>query len=204
MLKIGITGGIGSGKTTVCRIFEALGIPVFNADQVAKSIMNTDAALMASIKEIFGKQAYFKNGELNRKYLASQVFSNQKALNVLNSLVHPAAIQAFEDWYLEQNNGPYVLKEAAILFESGSYKNCDFNILILSPETLRIRRVMERDEVDEESVRARINKQMAEEEKEKLADFTIINDEKKALIPQVLKLNEHFITISRSKAVTNE
>src|SRR5690606_20747289 len=134
------------GKTTVCRIFESFGIPVFNADVEAKSIMNTDAGLIASIKDAFGEEAYGENGELNRTYLASQVFNNQEALDKLNSLVHPAAIQASIDWANAQNT-PYVLKEAAILFESGSYQNCDFNILVSSPEELRINRVMKRDNV---------------------------------------------------------
>jgi len=203
MLTIGITGGIGSGKTTVCQIFESLGVPVFNADITAKSIMNTDPDLIAAIKETFGTEAYHENGELNRKYLASQVFNNQKALNQLNALVHPAAIQASINWVNAQNV-PYVIKEAAILFESGSYKNCDFNILVFSPEEIRIERVMKRDGVDEESVRSRINKQMPEEEKKKMADFIIINDGKTALIPQVLKLNEHFLTIVKDRADSNE
>jgi len=203
MLTIGITGGIGSGKTTVCQIFESLGVPVFNADITAKSIMNTDPVLIAAIKEAFGMEAYHGNGELNRKYLASQVFNNQKALDQLNALVHPAAIQASIDWANEQNV-PYVIKEAAILFESGSYKNCDFNILVFSPEKTRIERVMKRDGVDEESVRSRINKQMPEEEKKKMADFIIINDGKTALIPQVLKLNEHFLTIVKNRTDSNE
>src|SRR5690606_1824745 len=121
MLKIGITGGIGSGKTTVCRIFEIFGVPVFNADSVAKSIMNIDPLLRSAIKETFGSQAYFENGDLDRKYLASQVFNNQEALGKLNALVHPAAIRASNDWFQVQE-GPYALKEAAILFESGSFK----------------------------------------------------------------------------------
>jgi len=194
MLKIGITGGIGSGKTTVCRIFEILGIPVFNADLVAKSIMNTDSLLRSSIKATFGSQAYSENGELDRKYLASQVFNNQEALDKLNVLVHPAAIQASIDWF-KQQQGPYALKEAAILFESGSYKDCDYNILVSSPEEIRIKRVMERDGVSEESVRSRISKQMTEEKKLELADFVIVNDGNMPLIPQVLKLHEHFLSI---------
>lgn len=194
MLKIGITGGIGSGKSTICRIFEILGVPVFDADLNAKLIMNTDASLIAAIKDAFGAEAYYENGDLNRQYLASKVFVDQAALSKLNALVHPAAIQASRDWAERQTN-PYVLKEAAILFESGSYKDCDYNILVSAPEELRIKRVMERDAVDEANVRSRISKQMPEEEKAKLADFVIVNDGKQALIPQVLKLNEYFLSI---------
>lgn len=195
MLKIGITGGIGSGKTTVCCVFKTLGIPVFNADTIAKSIMITDSFLIASIKKEFGEEAYFPNNELNRKYLASKVFNNQEALTKLNSLVHPLTIKAFVDWSLRQKSA-YVIKEAAILFESGSYKDCDFIIVVTSPEELRIKRVMEREGVTEDNVRSRISKQMPESEKVELADFIIINDDKTAIIPQVLKLNDYFINIS--------
>lgn len=195
MLKIGITGGIGSGKTTVCCVFKTLGIPVFNADTIAKSIMITDSFLIASIKKEFGEEAYFPNNELNRKYLASKVFNNQEALTKLNSLVHPLTIKAFVDWSLRQKSA-YVIKEAAILFESGAYKDCDFIIVVTSPEELRIKRVMEREGVTEDNVRSRISKQMPESEKVELADFIIINDDKTAIIPQVLKLNDYFINIS--------
>jgi len=203
MLKIGITGGIGSGKTTVCRVFELLGIPVFNADTSAKSIMVANSSLIASIKKEFGEEAYFPNNELNRKYLADKVFNNQEALTKLNNLVHPATIKSFVDWSLRQKSA-YVIKEAAILFESGSYKDCDFVIVVTSPEEIRIKRVIEREGVNEDNVRSRMSKQMPEEEKEELADFIIINDYKTAIIPQVLKLNEYFIDISRITSVVSE
>lgn len=191
MLKIGITGGIGSGKTTICRVFEALSIPVFNADEVAKMIMVTDHDLVGKIKAEFGKNAYFNNGELNRKFLSDIVFNDSQALQTLNELVHPAAIRAFDLWALEQNS-KYCLHEAAILFESGAYRSCDHSILVYAPEDLRIRRVLMRDGISEQEVRARIDKQMSEEEKEKLADFVIVNDENTPIIPQVLKLHHHF------------
>jgi dephospho-CoA kinase len=191
MLKIGITGGIGSGKTTVCRVFEVLSVPVFNADEVAKMIMNTDTDLVGRIIAQFGKEAYFTNGELNRKYLSEIVFNDAKALQALNELVHPAVIQAFNDWALEQNS-PYCLHEAAILFESGAYKSCDHSILVFAPEDLRIQRVKKRDGQSEAEIRARMDKQMSEDEKEKLADFIIINDEHTAVIPQVLKFHDRF------------
>lgn len=192
MVKVGITGGIGSGKTTVCRVFETLGVPVFNADDVAKSIMIRDSTLIMGIKERFGDAVYFPNGDLNRKYLSGIVFQDAQALQALNELVHPAAIQAFKDWSALQNS-PYCLHEAAILFESGAYKTCDYSILVSSPEEIRIKRVMKRDGITEAAVRAIMDKQMPEEEKEKLANFVIINDDAHAVIPQALKLHHFFL-----------
>lgn len=192
MLKIGITGGIGSGKTTICRIFEILSIPVFNADVTAKMIMITDHDLVEKIKVRFGKEAYFDTGELNRKYLSDIVFNDPNELQILNELVHPAAIKAFNDWALEQNS-PYCLHEAAILFESGAYKSCDYSILVSAPESLRIQRVMKRDGISEMEVKARIDMQMPESEKENLADFVILNNGVTAVIPQVLKLHSHLL-----------
>ena len=192
MLKIGITGGIGSGKTTICRIFEILSIPVFNADATAKRIMVTNPDLVEKIKVKFGKEAYFDTGELNRKYLSNIVFNNPNELQILNELVHPVAIQAFNDWALEQNS-PYCLHEAAILFESGAYKSCDYSILVSAPENLRIQRVMQRDGVSKAEVQARIDMQMPENEKKKLANFLILNDEVVAVMPQVLNLHNHLL-----------
>ncbi len=192
MLKVGITGGIGSGKTTICRVFEILSVPVFNADITAKEIMITERDLVEKIKVQFGKEAYFDNGELNRKYLSDIVFNNPNELQVLNDLVHPAAIKAFDDWASEQES-PYCLHEAAILYESGAYKSCDYSILVFAPEPLRIQRVMKRDGIDEIAVRARIDMQMPEIKKKELADFVIINDEVTAVIPQVLKLHKYLL-----------
>jgi len=195
MLKVGITGGIGSGKTTVCGIFEILGVPVFNADMQAKSIMVTDTSLITSIKKEFGEESYFSSGKLNKEYLANKVFNNREALKKLNSLVHPATIKAFNVWALQQKTA-YVIKEAAILIESGSYQDCDFVIVVTSPEDIRIARVIDREGVNEKDVRSRMNKQMSEEEKVNIADFIIVNDDKTAIIPQVLKLHEYFVNIS--------
>lgn len=195
MLKIGITGGIGSGKSTVAKVFEILGIPVFYADSEAKSLMHTDALLIKSIKEVFGDEAY-KDDQLNRKYIADIVFNNEQKLGSLNSLVHPAVFRSFDNWVKVQKS-PYVLKEAALLFESGSFKLCDQTILVTAPEKLKIRRVMDRDNITEDQVRARINKQFSDEQGRKLADHVIINDEQHLLIPQVLQLHEQFLSIVR-------
>lgn len=197
MLKIGITGGIGSGKTTICRIFETLGIPVFYADTVAKQIMVTDEILIQGVKEAFGIESYSKDGVLNNKYIAGIVFHNAKELARLNELVHPAVFRAFDEWVKEiPQSVPYVLKEAALLFESGSYKMCDQNLLVIAPEEVKIQRVMQRDGVTAELVKARMDKQMSDEEKIKKADHIIYNNETDSLIIQVTRLHQLFLNIS--------
>ena len=154
MLKIGITGGIGSGKSTISKIFEILGVPVFYADDEAKRLMEHDQVLIELIKTEFGDQAFIGNN-LNKKHIAQLVFNNREKLEKLNALVHPAVYRAFEFWVAQQKS-PYVLKEAALLFESGSYIQNDYNILVSSPLVLRIARVIKRDEATEEEVLARI------------------------------------------------
>ena len=195
MLKIGITGGIGSGKTTVCKIFELQGIPVFYADQQAKTIMHTDALLIEKLKEAFGEDIYSAQGELNRSALASLVFNDQTQLTILNDLVHPAVFRAFDAW-IDKQRAPYVLKEAALLFESESYKKCDFTILLKSPHELKVSRIIQRDSISEGDVLKRMSKQMNDIEKEALADFIILNDEQQLLIPQLIELHPHFLNSS--------
>lgn len=195
-LKIGITGGIGSGKSIICRIFNVLGIPTFDADRETKVLMETDADLMAALIANFGAQVYDEEGRLQRGYLAEQVFGDQSRLELLNRLVHPVAIRAGEEWAAAASmsgKAPYTVKEAALLFESGSYRLNDFNILVTAPVETRIRRVMKRDGASREQVEARIRKQMPDEEKEKLADFIILNDGQTAVLPQVLALHRRFI-----------
>ncbi|MFC5284849.1 dephospho-CoA kinase [Pedobacter alpinus] len=191
MLTIGITGGIGSGKTTVCKIFELLGIPVFYADDVAKHLMVTDEILIDQIKLEFGSAAYLEDGSLNRKHISSIVFSESQKLQKLNSFVHPAVFRAMDSWVKKQNS-LYVLKEAALLFESGSYLQNNYNVLVSAPEKARIARVMQRDNISEEKVLERIKSQMSEEEKLAKADFFINNNEQEFLIMQVLKLHHIF------------
>lgn len=193
MFKVGITGGIGSGKTTVCKVFELLGVPVFYADSVAKSIMYTDNELREQIIRVFGKDSYFVNGDLNRAYISSIVFKDETELQKLNGLVHPAVFRAFDLWVSEQVNAPYVMKEAALLFESGSYKMCDQTILILAPEAIRIARVTERDKISAEDVKLRMKKQWPDAEKQKLADHILRNDESHLLIPEIINLHRQFI-----------
>lgn len=190
-IKVGVTGGIGSGKSIVCRIFNTLGIPVFDADTEAKRLMATDAGLVAAIRSEFGDEAYDADGSINRGYLASQVFSDGRRLETLNRLVHPVAIRAGEEWANRQD-APYSIKEAALLFESGSFKLNDYTILVTAPEAIRIERVVQRDGVTPEQVRARMQRQWSDDEKARLADFTIVNDGEQAIIPQVLELDRLF------------
>jgi len=197
MMKIGITGGIGSGKTTVCRIFENLGIPVFYADTVAKDIMVTDPVLIRGVKDAFGDESYDAAGKLNNKHIAGIVFNDHIALAKLNALVHPAVFRAFDLWMATApSTAPYVLKEAALLFESGSNQACDQTVLVTAPVPTRLKRVTERDGATEEQVLARMNKQLSDEEKIKMADFIIRNDESQSVILQVMELHNRFTKIT--------
>ncbi|MBK7870120.1 MAG: dephospho-CoA kinase [Saprospiraceae bacterium] len=189
-LKVGITGGIGSGKTTVCKIFETLGIPVYYADERAKWLMVNDPDLIKDIKVLFGEAAYDLEGHLNRKYISDIVFNNPEKLNQLNSLVHPAVAKDGSAWNQAQVGVPYTLREAALIYEAGINKHLDYVIVVTAPLELRIQRVMQRDQIPREAVEARIDKQMPEEEKVRLGDFVIVNDGEQALIPQVLAIHQ--------------
>ncbi|WP_443939699.1 dephospho-CoA kinase [Pedobacter sp. MW01-1-1] len=202
MYKVGITGGIGSGKTTVCKVFEVLGIPIFYADTVAKEIMVTDAQLIEDVKIAFGKESYFDDGKLNNKHIASIVFSNKAELAKLNAFVHPAVFRAYDAWEKAIDPTiPYTLKEAAVLFESGSYKLCDTTILVTAPLELKVSRVMQRDQVSAEQVKARMDKQMSDEDKVKMAEHFIMNDEQHSIIEQVMALHRQFVTQSAQAIV---
>jgi dephospho-CoA kinase len=198
-IKVGLTGGIGSGKSIVARIFESLGIPVYYADDAAKDLYWTDPVLRQAIIDQFGPEAY-TDGELNRKYISGIVFSSPEKLEILNSLVHPATIKDAEKW-LSSQTAPYAVKEAALIFESGSHRDLDQVIGVFAPESLRIKRVMARDKVTEEEVRRRMNNQVEDRIKMKLCDFVIHNDEKQLLIPQVLKIHEKLLSISLSSSL---
>ena len=195
MIRIGLTGGIGSGKTTVAKIFETLGIPVYYADDAAKRIMNEDAALREAIQQNFGEESY-TNNTLNRSYLASVVFGSAEKLALLNKIVHPLTIADSEAW-MQLQTGPYAIKEAALIFESDVWKDLDKVIGVSSPIELRLQRTMERDGANREAVQARISKQMDEDEKMKRCDFVLYNDETQLLIPQVLALHEKLIAIAK-------
>ncbi|HRE39173.1 MAG TPA: dephospho-CoA kinase [Chitinophagaceae bacterium] len=196
MLKIGLTGGIGSGKSTVAKIFEVLGIPVYYADTEAKRLMNINEKIKESIRQHFGEATY-KNEDLDRKYLADIVFNNPEKLELLNALIHPVTIKDAEEW-MQRQAAPYSIKEAALLFESGAAENLDFVIGVYAPQALRIKRVMKRDNLAQDEIVKRINRQVNEEMKMKLCDFVITNNEQELLIPQVLKLHQHFISLANS------
>lgn len=191
MLKIGLTGGIGSGKSTVAKVFQTLGIPVYYADDAAKELMNNNEGLKQQIILHFGEDVY-ENKVLNRKLLAQKVFNNPTQLHLLNSLVHPATIQAAEDWFVQQT-APYCIKEAALIFESGSQQNLDFVIGVYTPTTIRLQRVMQRDKATKKEVQQRMDKQIDETIKMRLCDFVVTNNEQELLIPQVMALHEKFI-----------
>ena len=182
-MVIGITGGIGSGKSTVCSIFDLFGIPVYNSDVRAKELMNSNPNLIQSIQANFGTEVY-ADGNVNPTVLARKVFSDPAALKQLNALVHPVVSRDFDEWR-DQFEKTHVVKEAAILIESGAYKQCDRIIVVEAPESLRIKRVMVRDGVAEEDVEARIRNQMSETERRVHADYIIDNSGKTMLIPQV-------------------
>jgi dephospho-CoA kinase len=187
MLKIGITGGIGSGKTTVCKLFELLDIRVYYADVRAKELMNFDPKLKSAIAQHFGSDIY-RNGQLDRRRLSNIIFHDASLLRKINEWVHPAVAQDFATW-CDQQTGPYILEEAAILFENGAAARFDKVILVTAPESLRIKRVCLRDAVETEAVQARINNQWPEKKKMKLADFVIHNDGKSMLLPQIMKIH---------------
>ena len=195
VLNIGLTGGIGSGKTTVAKIFELLGIPVYYADDAARRIMNEDEALKAAIRKQFGKEAY-DNGKLNRAHLSAKVFNDPFQLEILNSLVHPATIRDATKWMAEQS-APYTIKEAALIFESGSAEHLDYVIGVYAPAQLRIKRTMERSHISYDEVKQRMNKQLDENMKMKLCDFVIYNDEEHLLIPQVIELHKKLLILSK-------
>jgi dephospho-CoA kinase len=203
MLKIGITGGIGSGKTTACRLFEKLDVPVYYADDRAKWIQNNDPILIDAIKNLFGEDIYV-NGILDRASLGKIVFSDKNKLEALNAIVHPAVFKDANDWQeMHKKSGAlYTLKEAALLFETGSYKALDKIIVVSAPLELRIERVMQRDNLSREEVQKRINSQMSQEEKEKMSDFILHNINLEKLKEEVQNLHNLIIDKYCSKDLT--
>ena len=189
-LKVGITGGIGSGKSTVCRLFAMLGVPVYDTDAEAKRLMVYDTALVSAVKARFGEECY-RDGGLDRARLAAAVFGNREALNVLNSIVHPAVTNDFRRWAARCET-EYVLVESAILFECSLKDEVDFSITVSAPEELRVKRACGRDGAQVEAIRARMRNQMDDAPREELADFVIYNDGVHMLWKQVLALDVRF------------
>lgn len=192
MLKVGLTGGIGSGKSYVSRIFKTLGISVYDSDHEAKRLMEENQDLRMRIIDIFGNST-FSNGHLDRKYISDQVFADKMLLSRLNEIVHPAVHNDFLIWSEVQEERFYIMKEAAILFETGGFKLLDLNILVIADEQTRINRVVNRDNVSEENVRERMNNQMSDEEKMKYADFVIYNNNDSMILQQIVDLHHQFL-----------
>lgn len=194
MLKVGITGNIGSGKSTVARIFSQLGISIYDADSRAKAVM-LKPTLKQAIIELLGLDSYTENDILNRAFISQKIFNNSALLTQLNALVHPAVFLDFNEWVLDQT-GPYILKEAALLIESNSYKNLDLLIVVMADHSIRLERSIKRDGANEPSILARMNAQIPQEEKAKLAKFVIHNNDD-LLIPQVLKIHQQILQLVR-------
>ncbi|MBS3912954.1 MAG: dephospho-CoA kinase [Bacteroidetes bacterium] len=195
MLRVGITGGIGSGKSTVCSIFEYLGVPIFKADLFAKSLYTSNSDLRQKLIVEFGENIYVQN-QINRPLLASLIFSDQQKLHTLNSLIHPLVFEAYESWCIQHQTSPYTIKEAAIMFESGSYTHVHLVCGVVASEELRIQRVMQRDHLNRDEIMKRIAQQMDPKEWLKKCDYTIANNEDDSLIEQVLKLHQTFTELS--------
>ena len=199
-LQIGITGGIGSGKSLICKIFQCLGVPVYDADSRAKYIMTTDGILVSQIKKEFGELSFFSDGNLNREHIGSLTFNDPERLSTLNKMVHPRVGIDYERWVQNHHETHYVIKEAALLFESKSYKTLDKIIVVQAPEPLRVKRVLGRDKHRSESqVYDIIARQMPEQKKIELADYIIRNDEQHMVIPQVMRLHKEFSSIGINK-----
>lgn len=196
MLKIGITGGMGSGKSVVSRIFSQLGIPVYNSDLRAKQLMHTQPLLRKQLIKHFGTEVYNQDNTLNRQHLSRIIFNSPQALDTINALVHPRVAEDFAEWQHQHKHQPYILKEAAILFESGADKGLQRIITVYAPEALRIERVVRRDNSSEKQVKKRIENQLPEEEKIKKSHFVIYNDNEQLVVPQVLKIHNKLLELS--------
>ena len=199
MIVVGVTGGIGSGKSVVAGIFHALGIPVYDADRAARKLYETNAALLKKVTEEFGQEILDAKGRLDRKKLASIVFDDEINLKKLNKIVHPLVKKDFKDWKELHHASPYLIKEAAILFESGTDKDCDYVITVFAPEQLRIQRVRQRDNRTIAEIKKVIDRQSTDEEKAARSKYIVYNDEHHQVLPQVLVIHEELLKMLKSK-----
>jgi len=192
-LQIGVTGGIGSGKSVVCKVFSCLGIPVYDADTRAKWLTNHMPEIREKVIALLGNNSYDSNGQYDRAFVSSLVFQNENLLKELNSIIHPVVMKDTQKWVAEQSKSAYVIKEAAIMKKAGVGNDLDYVIVVTSPVALRIERILQRDKRSKTEIGAIIKRQISDEERNKIADFVITNDEESALIPQILKLHELFL-----------
>jgi len=197
-LKIAITGGIGSGKTTICKVFEAMGIPVYYSDDRAKWLMVNDLELMDGVRGLFGQEAYFEDGSLNRKLLGSIVFNDKSKLEALEAIVHPAVFRDGDAWHKSHTDVPYTMKETALLFETKGYQDLDFTITVFASKEVRLQRVMARDYASREAIEARMDKQLSEDKKIELADFVIYNDGEQLILPQIRTIHQALLKARQS------
>ena len=197
MLRVGLTGGIGSGKSTVAGVFEVLGVPVYYADRAGRMLVDNDPGIRTEIIKHFGKESY-KDGRLDRQYISTIVFGDEKKRELLNEITHPVIISDAAKW-MKKQNAAYIIKEAALIFESGSEKDLDYVIGVKSPRGLRIKRVMERDSTSKAEVIKKMESQMDEDVKMKKCDFLLINDEQQLLVPQVMALHQQLLQLAKGK-----
>jgi len=194
MIKLGLTGGIGSGKTTVAKIFESLGVPVYYSDYWAKELTNSNNEIVSKLKKEFGNEIYSKDNTLNKPLLSEIIFNDKSKLEIVNNIIHPIVRNHFDEWVKtqEKSDKKYIIKEAAILFESGAYKQVTKTIIVSTGLNLRIKRIQKRDNITESEILKKVASQMPEEEKIKLSDYIIYNNENDMLLPQVLKFHDKF------------
>jgi dephospho-CoA kinase len=198
-LQIGVTGGIGSGKSMVCQLFACLEIPVYNADARAKWLTNHDSEIKEKVTALLGPDAYDSEGFYNTSFVASVVFKDAELLNSLNAIIHPVVMRDTQSWVAQHADSAYVLKEAAIMNAAGQGNSLDFVVMVDAPEDLRVKRILQRDNRSEQEIRAIIKRQVSDEARKKIADFIVTNDETSALIPQVLQLHQRFLEVAKSR-----
>lgn len=197
MLVAGITGGIGSGKTFIASIFQQLGVPVYNADKRANLLMTERKNIIAAIKELLGNESYDSNGDLNKKVISNAIFSDENIKRKVNAVVHPEVALDFDAWKTKHKDLPYIIKESAILFESGANKGVDAVICVTAPTDVRLLRVKRRDGITDEKILSIIKNQMTDKEREPLCNFWILNDGEKPLLPQIMEIHNHLISIKK-------
>ncbi len=198
LLRVGLTGGIGSGKSTVATLLEMLGAAIYIADERAKSLMTSDLRLVAGIRELFGAGAYGGDGTLDRSYLAERIFGDRELRERLNALVHPAVARDFERWVGEIENAPYVVEEAAVLVESGGVQHVDVVVVVAAAQAIRLRRVVRRDGLTPQAAHARAASQLGDAERLAAAHYLLVADDRELLIPQVVALHAELCRLARS------